>query len=149
MSAACTGRTAPRPSAQAPAAKANFANVCICVLLVGCQWVNAIRGARGGGIRARPRRIFAIAATDVHIGRFVRMREVAYYIGIMSIEDLEKAVAALPPDQYAEFRTWFEAFEADRFDRKIERDAQAGKLDRLADQAIDDLRNHLGRTSGA
>ena len=58
----------------------------------------------------------------------------------MSIEDLEKAIAGLPPDQYAEFRTWFEAFEADRFDRKIERDAQAGKLDRLADQAIDDLR---------
>jgi hypothetical protein len=58
----------------------------------------------------------------------------------MSIEDLEKAVAGLPPDQYAEFRAWFEAFEADRFDRKIERDAQTGKLDRLADQAIDDLR---------
>ena len=73
------------------------------------------------------------------------MREVAYYIGIMSIEDLEKAVAGLPPDQYAEFRTWFEAFEADRFDRKIERDAQAGKLDRLADQAIDDLRKGRAR----
>jgi hypothetical protein len=58
----------------------------------------------------------------------------------MSIEDLEKAVAGLPPDQYAEFRTWFETFEADRFDRKIERDAQAGKLDRLADQAIEDFR---------
>jgi hypothetical protein len=58
----------------------------------------------------------------------------------MSIEDLKKAVAGLPPDTYAEFRTWFEAFEADRFDRKIERDAQAGKLDRLADQAINDLR---------
>jgi hypothetical protein len=79
----------------------------------------------------------------------VASREVPYYIGIMSIEDIEKAVAGLPPDQYAEFRTWFEAFEADRFDRKIERDAQAGKLDRLADQAVDDLRNHVGRISGA
>ena len=58
----------------------------------------------------------------------------------MSIEDIEKAVAGLPPEQYAEFRSWFEAFEANRFDRKIERDAQAGKLDRLADAAIDDLR---------
>jgi hypothetical protein len=58
----------------------------------------------------------------------------------MSIEDIKKAVASLPPDQYAEFRAWFEAFDADHFDRKIERDAQAGKLDRLADQAIDDLR---------
>jgi hypothetical protein len=77
------------------------------------------------------------------------MREVAYYIGIMSIEDLERAVAGLPPDQYAEFRAWFEAFESDRFDRKIERDAQAGKLDRLADAAIDDLRNRVGQISGA
>jgi hypothetical protein len=73
------------------------------------------------------------------------MREVAYYIGDMSIEDIEKAVAGLPPDQYAEFRTWFEEFEADRFDRKIECDAQAGKLDRLAFQAINDLRK--GRRS--
>ena len=101
--------------------------------------MNPIRGARGGGIRARPRRIFAIPATDVQVGGFDGTREVPYYIGIMSIEDLKKVVAGLPPDQYAEFRTWFEAFEADRFDRKIERDAQAGKLDRLADQAIEDL----------
>jgi hypothetical protein len=77
------------------------------------------------------------------------MREVAYYIGIMSIEDIEKAVAGLPPDQYAEFRTWFEAFEADHFDRKIERDVQTGKLDRLADAAINDLRNRVGQISGA
>jgi hypothetical protein len=63
----------------------------------------------------------------------------------MSIEDLEKAVAGLTPDQYAEFRAWFEAFEADRFDRKIGRDAQAGKLDRLADAAIDDLRKGRAR----
>jgi hypothetical protein len=68
------------------------------------------------------------------------MRNAPYYIAIMSIEDLEKAVAGLPPDQYAQFRAWFEAFEADRFDRKIEHDAQAGKLDQLADVAIDDLR---------
>ena len=73
------------------------------------------------------------------------MRKVAYYIGIMSIEDIEKAVAALPPDQYAEFRAWFEAFESDPFDRKIERDTQAGKLDRLADQTIDDLRKGRAR----
>jgi hypothetical protein len=63
----------------------------------------------------------------------------------MSIEDLEKAIAGLPPDQYAEFRVWFEAFEVDRFDRKIERAARAGKLDRLADAAIDDLRKGRAR----
>jgi len=58
----------------------------------------------------------------------------------MTIEDLEKAIAKLPPDQLAQFRAWFEAFDAARFDEKIERDAKTGRLDRLVDEAIDDLR---------
>ena len=58
----------------------------------------------------------------------------------MTIEDLEKAVAKLPPDQFAKFREWFEALDASRFDQKIERDAKAGRLDRLAEQALADFR---------
>jgi hypothetical protein len=61
----------------------------------------------------------------------------------MSVEDIEKAIAKLPPDQLAQFRAWFEAFDGVRFDDKIERDAKAGKLDALADQAIEDF--HTGR----
>lgn len=57
----------------------------------------------------------------------------------MIIEDLEKAVAKLAPDQLAKFRAWFDAFDAASFDRKIERDAKAGKLDRLAEQALADF----------
>ena len=57
-----------------------------------------------------------------------------------TIEDIEKAVAELPPDQLARFRAWFEEFEAARFDQKIERDAKAGRLDRLAEQALADFR---------
>jgi hypothetical protein len=64
----------------------------------------------------------------------------ACYVEGMTVEDLEKAVAQLPPDELARFRAWFEAFEADRFDRKIERDAKAGKLDRLADEALAEFR---------
>jgi len=63
----------------------------------------------------------------------------------MTIEDIERAVAKLPPDQLAEFRAWFEEFDAARFDQKIERDAKAGKLDRMADQAIDDFRKGRAR----
>ncbi len=62
----------------------------------------------------------------------------------MTIEDLEKAVAKLPPDELAQFRDWFDAFDAARLDQKIERDAKAGKLDRLAEQALADFRE--GRT---
>jgi hypothetical protein len=63
----------------------------------------------------------------------------------MTIEDIEKAVAKLPPDQLAEFRVWFEEFDAARFDQKIERDVQAGTLDRLADQAVNDFRKGRAR----
>lgn len=58
----------------------------------------------------------------------------------MTIDDLEKPVAKLPPEQFAEFRAWLEEFNAARFDQKIELDAKAGRLDRLCDQAIDDFR---------
>jgi len=63
----------------------------------------------------------------------------------MTIEDLEQAVAKLPPDQFAKFRAWFEAFEAARFDGNIERDIMAGKLDRFGDRALDDFRKGRAR----
>ena len=63
----------------------------------------------------------------------------------VTIEELEKAVAGLPPDQFAEFRNWFERLDAARFDQKIERDARAGKLNELGDQAIDDFRKGRAR----
>jgi hypothetical protein len=63
----------------------------------------------------------------------------------MTIEDIEKAVAKLPPDQFAQFRAWFEELDAARFDQKIERDAKSGKLDRQAEQAIDDFRKGRAR----
>jgi hypothetical protein len=51
-------------------------------------------------------------------------------------EDIEKAVEQLAPRELARFRAWFETFDAERFDKEIERDAKAGKLDALADEAI-------------
>ena len=59
----------------------------------------------------------------------------------MTIDDLEKAIAKLPPDELAKFRDWFEAFDAARFDAKIERDTKSGKLDALADHAQGRARN--------
>ena len=60
------------------------------------------------------------------------------------IEDIENAVSALAPEDLARFRAWFEAFDAEKFDRRVERDAHAGKLDRLAEEALADLK--AGRT---
>jgi hypothetical protein len=56
------------------------------------------------------------------------------------VEDIENAVAQLAPNELARFRAWFEEFDAACFDEKIERDAKAGKFDRLADEAIVDYR---------
>jgi hypothetical protein len=64
---------------------------------------------------------------------------------VTTLEDIEKAVAELPADQLARFRAWFEEFDASQFDQKIERDAKAGRLDRLAEQALADFR--IGRAS--
>jgi hypothetical protein len=63
----------------------------------------------------------------------------------MTVEDLEKAVALLPPDQLAQFRVWFDEFISARFDQQIAHDARSGKLDRPAEQAIADLRKGRAR----
>ena len=57
-----------------------------------------------------------------------------------TLEDIEKTVTELPADQLTKFRAWFEEFEAARFDRRIERDAKAGRLDKLAERALTDFR---------
>ena len=57
-----------------------------------------------------------------------------------TVEDIEKAVTELPTDQLDRFRAWFAEFDAARFDRTIEQDIAAGKLDRLAARAIADFR---------
>ena len=62
-----------------------------------------------------------------------------------TVDDIKKAVSKLAPGELAQFRAWFEAFEEARFDQKIERDAQAGKLDGLAEQALDDFRQGRAR----
>jgi hypothetical protein len=59
-------------------------------------------------------------------------------------EDIEKAVEQLAPQELARFRAWFEAFDAAQFDAAIERDSRAGKLDKLADEAL--VEHRAGRT---
>ena len=60
-------------------------------------------------------------------------------------EDIEKAIEQLDPRELARFRVWYEAFEADRFDAAIERDAHAGKLGALAEEALAAHRAGLSR----
>jgi hypothetical protein len=62
-----------------------------------------------------------------------------------TVEDIEKAIAELPPAELDRFRAWFESFDAKRFDEKIERDARAGKLDGLAENALAEYRSGHAR----
>ena len=40
----------------------------------------------------------------------------------------------------AEFRGWFQKFDAARWDKQFEDDARSGKLDRLAHKAVQDFK---------
>ena len=51
-------------------------------------------------------------------------------------EEIEKAIERLTPSELARFRAWYETFDANQFDAAIERDAHAGRLDALADEAL-------------
>jgi hypothetical protein len=63
------------------------------------------------------------------------MPAAAIFNRMTRIEDIEKAVEQLSPEELARFRAWFEEFDARLFDEKIERDAKAGKLDKLIAEA--------------
>lgn len=54
------------------------------------------------------------------------------------IEEIENAVAELPKEELARFREWFAEFEARVWDREIEEDVEAGRLDKLAQEALRD-----------
>lgn len=57
-----------------------------------------------------------------------------------SVEEIEKVVARLSPQELAEFRAWFAEYDAELWDRQIEKDASEGKLDRFADEALEEHR---------
>jgi len=52
------------------------------------------------------------------------------------IEKLEREVQGLSQGELAAFREWFRKFDSDEWDRQIEEDIKAGKLDKLANEAI-------------
>lgn len=55
---------------------------------------------------------------------------------VRKIEDLERYIQQLSPEQLQQFRAWYEEFDSDNWDKQIEQDANNGKLDDLAEQAL-------------
>ena len=60
------------------------------------------------------------------------------------VAKLEKEIRQLNRDELAAFRDWFRKYDSDEWDREIENDVLAGRLDRLAEEAI--AAHKAGRT---
>lgn len=64
----------------------------------------------------------------------------------MTLQELEKTVSELTPEQLAKFREWFITFDAEQWDQRFESDVAAGRLDRLADEMIQE--HQAGKSTG-
>jgi hypothetical protein len=53
----------------------------------------------------------------------------------MSVKEIELAIVQLPSAELSELAVWFEEFWAEKWDKQIEEDVRAGRLDALIQQA--------------
>ena len=56
----------------------------------------------------------------------------------MDVKEIESAIAQLPPTKVAELAEWFEEFHAQLWDKQLEEDVKAGRLDSLLREAEQD-----------
>jgi len=63
----------------------------------------------------------------------------------MSLDELQTAVLNLSANEFAKFSRWFEEYLDERWDREIEADVWAGRLDAAGRRADDDF--EAGRCS--
>ena len=57
-----------------------------------------------------------------------------------TVQEGQEAVSQLPQEDLAAFRVWFAEFDAILWDRQLEACVAAGRLDPLAEEALNDLR---------
>lgn len=62
-----------------------------------------------------------------------------------TVAEITEAVRRLPKTELARFRKWFAEYDAAAWDRQFEQDVAQGRLDWLAREPIEDLRD--GRCS--
>ena len=60
------------------------------------------------------------------------------------IEKLEREIKKLSPEELTSLREWFRKYDAEAWDRQIEEDVRAGRLDALAEESLADYK--AGRT---
>jgi hypothetical protein len=57
-------------------------------------------------------------------------------VSMSKVENIEREVRNLTPSELAAFRQWFLEFDAQVWDRQIDKDIREGRLDKLADEAL-------------
>ena len=79
------------------------------------------------------------------LGRTTWMLDSICQVNMGKIENIERQIEALSPEELAQFRAWFLEFDWAAWDSQLEADIQAGKLDRLVQKARRD--NAAGETT--
>ena len=57
-----------------------------------------------------------------------------------TVQEIENAIRRLTPEDLAAFRAWFAEFDAAAWDRQFEEDVAAGRLNQLAEEALQEFR---------
>ncbi len=57
-----------------------------------------------------------------------------------TVEEIETAIRALPREKLSELWQWWDEYRETEWDRQIEADAKAGKLDRFMEEALEEHR---------
>ena len=58
-----------------------------------------------------------------------------------SIAEIKQAILALPDADYAGLRRWFSELDWEKWDRELEEDVAAGRLDFLKEEALEAKKN--------
>ncbi len=61
------------------------------------------------------------------------------------VQEIQAAIESLPQEEYAHLRQWFSERDWEEWDKQIEADSEAGKLDFLIEEALDEKARGLLR----
>ena len=64
---------------------------------------------------------------------------------MQTVEEIQQAIEALSEEDYERIRQWLTEADWDDWDRQIAADSEAGRLDFLAQEALEDKRRGLLR----
>lgn len=69
-----------------------------------------------------------------HNGKPVLLEEIT----MSTVEEIKTAIDSLPVDDYVQLRDWFTEKDWENWDRQLEQDVRAGRLDFLAKEALEE-----------